>query len=56
MLGESRGAEVIEELRKLRDSGEYPTLREDIQGEIDYFTAKQRNARTEQRPPPAESA
>ena len=43
MLGESRGAEVIEELRKLRDSGEYPTLREDIQGEIDYFTAnKQR--------------
>ena len=43
MLGESRGAEVIEELTKLRDSGEYPTLRDDIQGEIDYFTAnKQR--------------
>ena len=41
MLRESRGAEVIEELTKLRDSGEYPTLRADLQGEIDYFTANQ---------------
>jgi len=41
MLRESRGAEVIEELTTLRDSGEYPALRADIQGEIDYFTANQ---------------
>ena len=31
MLRESRGAEVIEELTKLRDSGQYPELRADIQ-------------------------
>ncbi len=31
----------IEELTKLRDSGEYPALRADLQGEIDYFTANQ---------------
>lgn len=42
MLRESRSAEVIEELTKLRDSGEYPTVRADIQGEIDYFTANQK--------------
>ena len=41
MLRNSRGAEAIEELMTLRDSGEYPTLRADIQGEIDYFTANQ---------------
>ena len=39
MLRESRGAAVIEELTKLRDSGEHPALRDDLQGEIDYFTA-----------------
>ena len=39
MLRSSRGAEVIEELTKLRDSGEHPALRDDLQGEIDYFTA-----------------
>ena len=41
MLRDSRGAEVIAELTTLRDSGEYPALRADIQGEIDYFTANQ---------------
>ena len=41
MLRASRGAEVIEELTKLRDSGEHPALRDDLQGEIDYFTANQ---------------
>ena len=41
MLRNSRGAEVIEELTTLRDSGEYLALRADIQGEIDYFTANQ---------------
>ena len=39
MLRKSRGAEVIEELTKLRDSGEHRALRDDLQGEIDYFTA-----------------
>ena len=34
-----RCAEVIEELKKLRDSGEHPALGDDLQGEIDYFTA-----------------
>ena len=42
MLRESRSAEVIEELTKLRDGGEYPTVRADIQGEIDYLTANQK--------------
>ena len=42
MLSESRSAEVIEELTKLRDGGEYPTVRADIQGQIDYFTANQK--------------
>ena len=42
MLRESRSAEVIEELGQLRDSGEYRTLRADIQGEIDYFMANQK--------------
>ena len=42
MLRSSRGAEVIEELTKLRDSGEHPALRDDLQGEIDYFTANQK--------------
>lgn len=42
MLRSSRGAEVIEELTKLRDSGERPALRDDLQGEIDYFTANQK--------------
>ena len=41
MLRSSRGAEVIEELTKLRDSGEHPALRDNLQGEIDYFTANQ---------------
>lgn len=41
MLRESRGAEVIEELTTLRDSGEYPALRADIQGEVDYLMANQ---------------
>ena len=41
MLRASRGAEVIAELTTLRDSGEYPTLGDDLQGEIDYFTANQ---------------
>ena len=41
MLRESHGAEVIAELTTLRDSGEYPALHADIQGEIDYFTANQ---------------
>ena len=41
MLRASRGAEVIAELMTLRDSGEYPTLGDDLQGEIDYFTANQ---------------
>ena len=41
MLRSSRGAEVIEEFAKLRDSGEHPALRDDLQGEIDYFTANQ---------------
>ena len=41
MLRYSRGAEVIEELITLCDSGEYPTLGDDLQGEIDYFTANQ---------------
>ena len=41
MLRNSRGAAVIEELSQLRDSGKYPQLRDDLQGEIDYFTANQ---------------
>ena len=39
MLRLIRCAEVIEELTKLRDSGEHPALGDDLQGEIDYLTA-----------------
>ena len=41
MLRESQAAAVIAELTTLRDSGEYPRLGDDLQGEIDYFTANQ---------------
>lgn len=39
MLRESRSAEVIGELIQLRDGGQYPKLRDDLQGEINYCTA-----------------
>ena len=42
MLRESHSAEVIEELTTLRDGAEYPTVRADIQREIDYFMANQK--------------
>ena len=41
MLRNSRGAELIAEFTTLRDGGEHPTLGDDLQGEIDYFTANQ---------------
>ena len=41
VLGNSGGAEVIEELATLRDSGECPALGDHPQGETDCFTVNQ---------------